>query len=267
MKIDLSGKRALVTAGAAGIGQVIAQHLADCGAKVAICDIAQESLDSYVRIRPDTLAIKGDVAAPKDVDRLFDAIEEHMGGLDILINNAGVSGPTKPVENIDPEEWSHTLDVNVGGAFLCARRAAPGFKAQKSGVIINISSSAGRMCMPLRSPYSASKYAIRGLSDTLAIELGEHGVRVNSVLPGFVDGERGQRVIAEQAAAKGMSYEKYLPYFLHNISLHTAVSQQDVAALVTFLASDFARNISGQSIGVCGNFESYRAPMMLQQAQ
>src|SRR5205814_8928606 len=168
----------------------------------------------------------------------FDQVSEHLGGLDILVNNAGISGPTKPVDEIHPFEWSRTLDVNVTGAFLCARGAAQLFKAQRSGCIINLSSVAGRIGMPLRSPYSASKYAIRGLTDALAIELGEFGIRVNAILPGFVSGQRGARVIGEQAAAQGMTYEDYLPLFLHNISMHVAVSEQDVAAMATFLASD-----------------------------
>lgn len=262
MLIDLSGKRALVTAGAAGIGRAIADQLVESGASVAICDIAQGTLEEFAATYSGALAVHADVAIAEDVDRLFDSVVEHLGGLDILVNNAGISGPTKYVEDIAPDEWSRTLGVNVMGAFLCARRATPLFKAQRSGAIINISSTAGRIGMPMRAPYSSSKYAIRGLSDTLAIELGEYGVRVNSILPGFVDGPRGARVIAEQAAARGMTYDAYLPLFLHNISLHVAVSERDVAAMATFLASDLACHVSGQSIGVCGNFESYRAPMV-----
>ena len=265
MRIDLSGKRALVTAGAAGIGQAIARQLRDSGAQVAICDVSDTALAAFSAAFPDALAVDADVSDEAAVDRLFTTIEGTLGGIDILVNNAGVSGPTRPFDEISPEEWTRTLDVNLTGAFLCARRAAAGFKARRSGAIVNMSSAAGRIGMALRSAYSASKYAIRGLSDTLAIELGEYGVRVNAVLPGFVDGERGQRVIAEQAHARGMRYEDYLPFFLHNISLHVAVAQEDVAAMVTFLVSDQARYVSGQSIGVCGNFESYRAPLALPQ--
>ena len=260
MRIDLSGMRALVTAGAAGIGRAIAEQFMECGAAVAVCDVSQTAIDDFAAVHAGAVSVLADVASPDQVDILFDKVIERLGGLDILVNNAGVSGPTKPVDEIDPDEWARTLDVNLKGAFLCVRRAAPFFKAQRSGAIINVSSAAGRIGMPLRTPYSSSKYAIRGLSDTLAIELGEFGVRVNAILPGFVEGPRGERVISEQAAARGMCYEQYLPLFLHNVSMHVAVSMQDVAALATFLASDMARHISGQSIGVCGNFESYRAP-------
>jgi len=263
MHVNLSNSRAIVTAGASGIGRAIAQQFMRSGALVAICDISQSALDDFSGAYPDCVTFRADVSDADQVDKFFDTVLGRFGGLDVLVNNAGVSGPTKPIEEITPEEWSQTLDVNLKGAFLCSRRAAPLFKAQKNGAIINLSSTAGRMGMPLRTPYSSSKYAIRGLSDTLAIELGEFGVRVNTILPGFVDGPRGERVVAEQAAARNMSYEQYLPYFLHNISMHLAVTGDDVAATATFLASDYARSISGQSIGVCGNFESYRSPMVV----
>ncbi|MGH6962853.1 MAG: SDR family oxidoreductase [Phenylobacterium sp.] len=262
MQIDLSGRRALITAGGAGIGRAIAERFMGAGCVVVVCDVDDAALADFKAADAGVLTVRADVAVAADVDRLFDAVETALGGLDILVNNAGVSGPTKPVDEITPEEWSRTLDVNVTGAFLSARRAARLFKAQGHGVILNMSSAAGRMGMPLRSPYSASKYALRGLTDALAVELGEFGIRVNAILPGLVDGPRGQRVIAEQAAAIGMSYEDYLPFLLHNISMHEPVSMGDVAAMATFLASDLARHISGQSIGVCGNFESYRAPRM-----
>jgi NAD(P)-dependent dehydrogenase (short-subunit alcohol dehydrogenase family) len=260
--IDLTGRRALITAGAAGIGRAIAERFASSGAEVVVCDVDEAALAEVGTSNAGILAVRTDVSAPRDVARLFDAIEGAFGGLDILVNNAGISGPTKPVDEITPEEWSRTMEVNVTGAFLCASHAARFFKPQRYGVILNMSSSAGRLGMPLRSPYSASKYAVRGLTDALAVELGEYGIRVNAILPGLVDGPRGRRVIGEQAAAVGMSYEDYLPFLLHNISMHEAVSMDDVAAMATFLASDLAGHISGQSIGVCANFESYRAPKM-----
>jgi len=261
MHIDLGGKTALVTAGASGIGRAIAEQFIESGARVVICDVDPTALGTFADSHPDAVAQHADVASSEDVERLFTTVANRMGRLDILVNNAGVSGPTKPIEEVTPEEWRRTLDVNTTGAFLCARRAAPMFKAQREGVIINISSAAGRLGMPMRAPYSSSKYAIRGLSDTLAIELGEFGIRVNSILPGIVEGARGDRVIDEQARAHGMTYEQYLPLFLRNISMHVAVSARDVAAMATFLASDHARYVTGQSIGVCGNFESYRTPM------
>ena len=137
--------------------------------------------------------------------RLFEAFLGRHERLDILVNNAGVSGPTKPVEDVTDEEWAHTLGVNVTAQFYMVRRAVPLFRRQGGGSVINISSVAGRLGMPLRVPYSTSKYAVRGLTDVLAVELGEIGVRVNAILPGLVDGPRGRRVIGEQAASRGMS--------------------------------------------------------------
>ena len=262
MSIDLSGKTAIVTGGAAGIGRVIIERFVAAGAGVSTCDVDGAALADLRAALPDVVAIEADVGRSADVGRLFDAHLARFGGLDALLNNAGVSGPTKPVEAITDEEWAHTMTVNVTGQFYCVRRAVPLFRAAGGGAIVNISSVAGRLGMPLRVPYSTSKYAVRGLTDVLAVELGEIGVRVNAILPGLVDGPRGRRVIGEQAAVRGMTYEDYLPYFLHNISMHTPVQMVEIADLAVFLASDLAPHISGQSISVCGNFESYRAPMV-----
>ena len=261
MSIELTGKTAIVTAGASGIGRVIVERYVAAGARVSTCDVDEAALANLRAALPEVVAVTADVGRSADVGRLFDAHLAAFGGLDVLVNNAGVSGPTKPVAEITDEEWDHTMAVNVSGQFYCARRAAPLFRAAGGGAIINMSSVAGRLGMPLRTPYSTSKYAVRGLTDVLAVELGEYGVRVNAILPGLVDGPRGRRVIGEQAAARGMSFEEYLPYFLHNISMHAPVQMVEIADLAVFLASDLAPHISGQSISVCGNFESYRAPI------
>lgn len=228
---------------------------------VATCDADQSALDDLTAAHPEVISTRADIGIPEEVDAFFSTALEALGGLDVLVNNAGISGPTKPVEEITAEEWMHTMQVNVNGAFFCTRRAVPVFKAQSSGVIINISSAAGRLGMPHRSPYSTSKYAVRGLTDVLAVELGENNIRVNAILPGLVDGPRGRRVMTEQAAGKGLTLEEYLPSVLHNISLHSMVAQEEVADLAAFLVSDLARHISGQSIGVCGNFENYRGAL------
>lgn len=260
MRVDLTGQRVVITAGGSGIGRVMAGRFADVGASVAVCDVDAGALGDLASARPAIFGRRADVGLAAEVDAFFDAALAHLGGIDVLVNNAGVSGPTKPVEEITPEEWERTIAVSLNGSFFCARRAVPLFKAQGRGVIVNLSSTAGRMGMPNRSPYSAAKYAVRGLTDVLAIELGEHGVRVNAILPGIVDGPRGRRVIAEQAERRGMTAEEYLPNLLHNVSMHAMIDQEEVADLAVFLASDYARHISGQSIGVCGNLESYRAP-------
>jgi NAD(P)-dependent dehydrogenase (short-subunit alcohol dehydrogenase family) len=260
--MNLSGKTAIITAGASGIGLAIARRFVQYGAAICICDISEESLAEASDLLPGALAVRADVSKPSDVEHVFTSFQNQFDRLDILVNNAGVSGPTKPVDEITDAEWQATLDVNITGMFYMVRAATPFFRKQRSGAVINMSSVAGRIGMPLRTPYSVSKYAVRGLTDVLAIELGEIGVRVNALLPGLVDGPRGQRVIAEQAGARGMVVEKYEQLFLHNISMHTKVQMEEIADMAAFLGSDLAPHVSGQSISVDGNFESYRAPIL-----
>lgn len=262
--MDLSGKTAIITAGASGIGRVIAKRFVEAGAEICVCDIVDETLDALRAELPSALVVKADVSRSTDVAALYDAFLARYDRLDILVNNAGISGPTKPVEQITDEEWNETMAVNVTGQFYMVRKAVPLFRQAGGGSVINLSSVAGRMGMPLRAPYSTSKYAVRGLTDVLAVELGELNVRVNAILPGLVDGPRGQRVMREQAAARGMTLEEYMPFFLHNVSMHAMIDMKEIADMALFLASDLAPHISGQSISVCGNFESYRGPRIIQ---
>ncbi len=259
--MNLTKKTAIISGGASGIGLAIARRFSDLGADLCLCDVSQDALDEAGSELPDAILVRADVARPKDVEQVFREFRTVYDTLDILVNNAGISGPTKPFDEITDSEWSDVMDVNITGMFAMARAAAPFFRRQRSGTIINMSSTAGRIGMPMRLPYSVSKYAVRGLTETLAIELGEVGVRVNSILPGFVNGPRGRRVITEQAASNGEEPETYVEMFLHNISMHNMVEMEEIADMAAFLGSDLAPHISGQSIGVCGNFESYRAPM------
>ncbi|MEH6772513.1 MAG: SDR family oxidoreductase [Cereibacter changlensis] len=260
--MTLTGKTALITAGASGIGLAIARRFAELGADLCLCDISEPAMAEAQALLPGALILRADVSNSADVRALFDGFRAQHDRLDILVNNAGVSGPTKPVDQITDEDWSETLGVNLDAMFYTVREATPLFRAGGGGCVINMGSVAGRVGMPLRLPYSVSKYAIRGLTETLAIELGEIGVRVNSILPALVDGPRGRRVIAEQASARGITPEDYTRLFLHNISMHSMVEMTEIADMAAFLASDLAPHISGQSIGVCGNFESYRAPLV-----
>jgi NAD(P)-dependent dehydrogenase (short-subunit alcohol dehydrogenase family) len=261
MDLGLTGKRVLVTAGAGGIGRVIAQRFLAEGARVAVCDVDGAALADCAAQSPTLLAMRADVAVSADVAGLFADVERTFGGLDVLVNNAGISGPTKRVEDITDEEWQRTLAVNVTGHFYAVRAAVPMFRRQGGGVILNMASVAGRIGMPMRSPYSTSKYAVRGFTDVLAVELGEFNIRVNAILPGLVNGPRGHRVMDEQARARGMTLEQYMPFVLHNISMHSMVEMEEIASVAVFLASDQAKHVTGQSVGVCGNFESYRAPL------
>jgi NAD(P)-dependent dehydrogenase (short-subunit alcohol dehydrogenase family) len=192
------------------------------------------------------------------VDRLFADVTAQLGGLDVLINNAGIAGPTAPIEEIAPADWQRTLDVNLTGPFLCARRAVPLLKQTGDGSIINIASVAARLGFPNRSPYSASKWGVIGLTETWAMELGPAGIRVNAILPGIVAGDRQDRVLQARAQVEGISFEEAKLQRLQSVSLRSTVSADDVAEAVLFLCSPAGRMISGQSLSVCANVESLR---------
>lgn len=261
MTNTIENKCVLVTAGASGIGRAIARSFAKAGAKVLVCDIDEAQLAGCVGWDWPVKAVNCDVSKSEQVDKMFDLMIKTYGSIDILVNNAGIAGPTKPIDEITDEEWDLTMRINVNGQFYCARRAASLMKSQRSGTIINMSSVAGRIAMPLRAAYSTSKYAVKGLTDVLAVELGEYGIRVNSILPGLIDGPRGKAVVEAQAASLDIPPSEYLSAMLHNISLHSLIDMQEIADMAMFLASDGARHVTSQHISVCGNFETYRSPL------
>ena len=252
----LAGKRVLVTAGAGGIGLAIAETLIHHGARVFVCDISEPALDAFAKAHPKAGFAKADVSSEADVDRLFMALKTELGGLDALVNNAGVAGPTGGVEDIDPAEWRRCIDVGLTGQFLCARRAVPMLKAAAGGSIVNMSSAAGRHGYAFRTPYSAAKFGVIGFTQSLAKELGPANIRVNTILPGIVEGPRMAGVIRDRAAQLSISEAEMEKRYLERISLRRMVSPRDVAAMVAFLLLDAGRNISGQSIGVDGNVET-----------
>jgi NAD(P)-dependent dehydrogenase (short-subunit alcohol dehydrogenase family) len=250
----VAGLRALVTAGASGIGRAIAGQLAAHGAKVHVCDVDEAFLEDYRRATGRS-ATSADVSDDEAVERLFDEVRRELGGLDILINNAGIAGPTGGVDEISPADWRRTIDICLTGQFLCAHHAVPMIKASGGGSIVNMSSAAGRFGYALRTPYSAAKWGVVGFTQSLAKELGPHNIRVNAILPGIVEGPRMSGVIRDRAAQLGITYEAMETTYLENVSLRRMVTADDVARTVLFLASAAGRNISGQSVGVCGNVE------------
>lgn len=252
----IAGQRVLITAGAGGIGLAIATRLARHGARLFICDVADEALDAFGRDFPDAGRIKADVADEGDVDRMFDAAAEKLGGLDALINNAGIAGPTGGVDEIDPKDWRRTIDVCLTGQFLCAHRAVPMLKSAGGGSIVNMSSAAGRFGYAFRTPYSAAKFGVIGFTESLAKELGPDNIRANAILPGIVEGPRMTGVIRDRASQVGVSYDEMKAQYLSKVSLRRMVSPHDVAAMIAFLLSTAGANISGQSIGVDANVEA-----------
>jgi NAD(P)-dependent dehydrogenase (short-subunit alcohol dehydrogenase family) len=250
------GLRVLITAGAAGIGKAFAETFAAAGARVFIGDIDPDALARLRAARPEIGGCVADVALPQQVDVMFDAATAFLGGLDVLINNAGIAGPTAPVETIDIAAWDRTIAVDLNGMFYCTRRAVPLLKQAGGGSIINLSSVAGRLGYPLRTPYAAAKWAVVGFTKSLAIELGPANIRVNAIQPGLVEGERIQKVISAKAEALGSSFADYERELLSKVSLRRMVSPADIANMALFLATAAGGNISGQALSVCGNVES-----------
>jgi NAD(P)-dependent dehydrogenase (short-subunit alcohol dehydrogenase family) len=256
MDLGIQGLRVLVTAGAGGIGLEIARSFVREGAKVHICDLDDAALASLATSDADVTRSRTDVANREDVTRLFEEALHALGGLDVLVNNAGIAGPTARVDEVDPKDWDRTLQVNITGHFNCARLAVRYLRESDSASIINLSSAAGRFGFPLRSPYAASKWAVVGFTKTLAMELGPLGIRVNAILPGVVEGDRIRRVIGSKAQARGISYEEMQDEFLRHVSLRTAVTPQQIADQIVFLCSPRGRTISGQAISIDGDTQS-----------
>jgi NAD(P)-dependent dehydrogenase (short-subunit alcohol dehydrogenase family) len=258
MEIHFSANRVLVTGGGSGIGRVIAETFARDGVRVHVCDVDEQALANLKAQHANIKATLADVSKPQDVGRLFDDAVQSLGGLDVLVNNAGIAGPTAPAENVSLQEWEHTLAVNITGQFSCVQKAIPLIKAAGGGSIVNISSAAiWKGGFPRRTPYATSKVAVIGFTQTLAMEVGPSNIRVNAVLPGAVIGDRLNRVIEARARETGESVEEIFEKSVAASSMRTAVSEQEVANLVCFLCSDEARPISGQTISVCGNFEGH----------
>lgn len=255
MSESLKGKRVLVTAGAQGIGLAIAKKFLGAGADVHICDVDEAAVKAAATLSPRLSASLTDVSREAEVLAMFTDLAKRWGRLDALVNNAGVAGPTCRLEEIALEAWQKTLDVNLTGTFLCARSAVPLLREAGGGAIVNISSVAGRLGFSLRTPYSATKFGLAGLTQTWAMELGPDNIRVNSVLPGVVAGERVERIIAARAEAGGVSQDEMRMRLVDKVSLRRMTQPEDVANQVAFLCSDEGAMVSGQSISVCGNVE------------
>lgn len=249
-------KRVLITAGAAGIGRVTAEAFLSAGAKVFICDVDQAALDKTQKEQPRLKGLLADVADEAQVAALFKAALAHLGGLDILVNMAGIAGPTASIEEIAFADWRRCLGVNLDGAFLCSKQAAPILKLQRSGSIINLSSTAGLFGFPRRAPYCAAKWAIRGLTRTLAQELGPFGVRCNCICPGAVEGERIDRVIANEARKTNRAIDDVKTQYASQSSLRTFIPPQDIANAILFLTSEAGARINGEALAVDGHTET-----------
>ena len=248
------GLRVLVTAGASGIGAAIASAFAETGAKIHVCDIDDAALAAFQKGFPSCQATHADVADEAQVAKLFEIQQKKFSGLDVLVNCAGIAGPTAGVDKITEHEWKRTIEVNLNGQYRCLHHAVPILRASKPANIICISSVAGKMGIPWRTPYVATKWAIVGIAKSLAIELGPDDIRVNAVLPGIVEGPRMDGVISARAKLEGIEEKAMREEYLKRISLHRMVTADDVALTCLFLCSPGGRNISGQAIGVDGYY-------------
>jgi NAD(P)-dependent dehydrogenase (short-subunit alcohol dehydrogenase family) len=251
----MKGLRVLVTAGANGIGREVARAFVAEGAKVHVCDVDQKALRALAKSDPKVTHTRADVSDRTQVARLFREALKALGGLDVLVNNAGIAGPTARVEEMAPEDWDRCLAINITGQFNCARLAVPHLRKSRNASIINLSSAAGKLGFALRTPYAASKWAAIGFTKSLAVELGKEGIRVNAILPGVVEGERIERVFAAKAKAQGVSVAQVRDQALSYVSMRTMVTHRQLADTILFLCSERGRTISGQPIAVDGDLQ------------
>ncbi|WP_339758289.1 SDR family oxidoreductase [uncultured Hoeflea sp.] len=247
------GKRVLITGGGSGIGKAMAETFAAGGARVLVTDMDEAAL---AQCPGSWLKMQGDASDPDHMQAVFARIASEWGGIDVVCANAGIAGPTALVENVEIEDFRRCIAVNLEGAFLVAKYAAPMMKAQKSGVILITSSNAGINGFPNRSPYASAKWAEIGLMKTLAMELGPYGIRANAIAPGCVEGPRIDGVIEREAKAKGTTPEIIRAGYEAGVSMRSFVTAQDIANMAVFLASDGARLVSGQVIPVDGHTEN-----------
>jgi NAD(P)-dependent dehydrogenase (short-subunit alcohol dehydrogenase family) len=253
MDLDLEGLRVMVSAGAAGIGLEIARAFVREGARVHVCDVDGEAIARLASTDAAVSATLCDVADRAQVARFFDEGLGKLGGLDCFVSNAGIAGPTGRIEEIDPAEWDRCIAIDLTGQFNCLRLAVPHLRRSGNASIMNVSSLAGRLGFPLRTPYASAKWGVVGLTRSLSIELGGDGIRVNALLPGVVAGERQKRVLTAKAQARGISFDEMEKLALSYTSLKEYVTPQQLADLVVFVASPRGRTISGQALSVCGD--------------
>ncbi len=253
MNLEIDGLRVMVSAGASGIGLEIARAFVREGARVHVCDVDTAQLERLRASDPAITSSVCDVASRDQVARFFEEGIAKLGGLDCLVNNAGIAGPTGRVDEIDPAEWDRCIAVDLTGQFNCVRVAVPHLRRSKNASIMNVSSLAGRLGFALRTPYASAKWGVVGFSRSLAAELGAERIRVNALLPGVVAGDRQVRVLSAKAQARGITFEEMEAVAFSYSSIKEYVTPQQLASLVVYVASPHGRMISGQALSVCGD--------------
>lgn len=252
----MSTQRVLITAGAGGIGRAIAAAFLARGARVFVCDIDSQALAAMQADFPEAGTAICDISSRDAVQGMVAQAVASLGGLDVLINNAGIAGPTAPVDHLPASDWEKVVQVNLNGTFYVTQAAIPHLKQSAAGVIINMSSVAGRFGYANRSAYSTTKWGLIGFTKTLSMELGEFDIRVNAILPGAVDGPRFQQVLQGRADLSGRTLEEETRAALATQSIKHLVDPRHIADLAVFLASDSGRSISGQMLNIDCDMQS-----------
>ncbi len=255
MDLQIEGLRVVITAGAAGIGLETARAFREEGAEVVVCDADPQAVASVADELPGVKASVCDVTDRGAVTTFIEDAAKQMGGIDVLVNNAGNAGPTAPVEEVHPEDWDRCLEVCLTGQFNCTRVAVPYLRKSGNPSIVNLSSAAGRHGFAMRTPYAAAKWGVIGFTKSLSIELGGDGIRVNAILPGIVAGDRQRRVMEAKAQQKGVSVKEIEAEAFSYTSIKDYVTQQQIADQILFIVSPRGRTISGQAISVCGDIK------------
>jgi NAD(P)-dependent dehydrogenase (short-subunit alcohol dehydrogenase family) len=253
-----SGKTVIVTGGGYGIGKQIALSFGRLGANVVVAARSREKLEQVAgelrSMDTNPLALTVDISAEDEVRGMVDTVVDKYGGIDVLVNNAAIAGPTAMIPDIDSNDWRTAVDINLSGTFYCCKYVSQVMRGVKSGNIITISSVGGRTAYPMRAPYAVTRWGVIGLSHTLAAELGPLGIRVNAVVPGPIEGERSNRVFATRAVAENKDIEDVKQFFTRDIPIGRMPTETEVAQCVIYLASDFSSGIHGQTIQVDGGF-------------
>ena len=253
MDLNLEGSKIIVSAGGSGIGLAILQGFLAEGAKVATCDISPELVSQLRQNYPGVYCKEVDVGDAQAVQKFTQSAIGQLGGLDCLVNNAGIAGPTSPIEEIQQKDWERCLSVCLSSQYFFTKAAVSSLRKSKNSSIVNISSAAGKCGFAFRTPYSTAKWGVIGLTKSLAIELGPDQIRVNAILPGLVSGERQQLVLTAKAEKRGVSFEKIEQEAFSYTSIKSYVTPQDIANQVLYLAAEKGKLISGQAISVDGD--------------
>lgn len=260
-EINIPGSTAAITGAGAGIGRQIADHLTSTGVDVAINDLDEEALsaaeDDLAANEGELLTVHGDASQPESAANFVETTVDTFGGLDILVNNVGIAGPTKPAAQVEHREFMRTLEVNLGAMFSTTKAAIPHVRAAEGGRIVNISSMSGKRPLQGRTPYTTSKMGVIGFTRTLAVELGESNVTVNAVCPGSVSGPRLEAVIEGQAQSQGRSYESVEQEFRDVSPMNEFTTASDVADAVVYLCSQGAQRVTGQDLNVTAGITMY----------